>query len=251
MTVSANPLLDFSGLPRFDTVEPAHVEPAIRQLLAESRALIERLTAPNADAATPSWDNFAAPLTDGMERLSRAWGIVGHLHSVLDIPPWREAYNAMLPEVSRFYAELGQNLALFARYKALRASPEYTTLSAARQRILDNEIRDFRLSGAELPEAQKPRFQAIQEELAALGAKFAENLLDATNAFAEYVSDPAELAGLPADAVEIARGFLDQTHALGVQGLELRRRRNMASEADGIQSSFGHGFFPVERITCR
>ena len=205
MTVSANPLLDFSGLPRFDTVEPAHVEPAIRQLLAESRALIERLTAPNADAATPSWDNFAAPLTDGMERLSRAWGIVGHLHSVLDIPPWREAYNAMLPEVSRFYAELGQNLALFARYKALRASPEYATLSAARQRILDNEIRDFRLSGAELPEAQKPRFQAIQEELAALGAKFAENLLDATNAFAEYVSDPAELAGLPADAIEAAR----------------------------------------------
>ena len=205
MTVSANPLLDFSGLPRFDTVEPAHVEPAIRQLLAESRALIERLTAPNADAATPSWDNFAAPLTDGMERLSRAWGIVGHLHSVLDIPPWREAYNAMLPEVSRFYAELGQNLALFARYKALRASPEYATLSAARQRILDNEIRDFRLSGAELPEAQKPRFQAIQEELAALGAKFSENLLDATNAFAEYVSDPAELAGLPADAIEAAR----------------------------------------------
>ena len=205
MTVSANPLLDFSGLPRFDTVEPAHVEPAIRQLLAESRALIERLTAPNADTATPSWDNFAAPLTDGMERLSRAWGIVGHLHSVLDIPPWREAYNAMLPEVSRFYAELGQNLALFARYKALRASPEYATLSAARQRILDNEIRDFRLSGAELPEAQKPRFQAIQEELAALGAKFAENLLDATNAFAEYVSDPAELAGLPADAIEAAR----------------------------------------------
>ena len=194
MTVTPNPLLDFSGLPRFDAVEPAHVEPAIRQLLAESRALIERLTADTAPPA--SWDNFAQPLTDGMERLSRAWGIVGHLHSVLDIPPWREAYNAMLPEVSRFYAELGQNLALFARYKALRESPEYATLSPARQRILDNEIRDFRLSGAELADAQKPRFQAIQEELAALGAKFSENLLDATNAFAEFVTDEAELTGL-------------------------------------------------------
>ena len=200
--MTTNPLLDFSGLPRFDTVAPSDVQPAISQLLAESRALVERLT----DSATsPTWDDFAAPLTDGMERLSRAWGIVGHLHSVLDVPPWREAYNAMLPEVSRFYAELGQNLALFARYKALRESAEYPTLSAARQRILDNEIRDFRLSGAELPEDQKPRFQAIQEELAALGAKFAENLLDATNAFAEYVSDEAELSGLPPDAVEAAR----------------------------------------------
>ena len=202
MTETTNPLLDFRGLPRFDTVEPAHVEPAIRQLLDENRALIERLTS---DPAVPSWDGFSAPLADGMERLSRAWGIVGHLHSVLDTPPWREAYNAMLPEVSRFYAELGQNLALFARYKALRASPEYARLSPARQRILDNEIRDFRLSGAELPAEHKPRFQAIQEELASLAAKFSENLLDATNAFAEIVTNEAELAGLPADAIEAAR----------------------------------------------
>ena len=202
MTETTNPLLDFRGLPRFDTVEPAHVEPAIRQLLDENRALIERLTS---DPAAPSWEGFSAPLADGMERLSRAWGIVGHLHSVLDTPPWREAYNAMLPEVSRFYAELGQNLALFARYKALRASPEYARLSPARQRILDNEIRDFRLSGAELPAEHKPRFQAIQEELASLAAKFSENLLDATNAFAEIVTNEAELAGLPADAIEAAR----------------------------------------------
>ena len=202
MTETTNPLLDFRGLPRFDTVEPAHVEPAIRQLLDENRALIERLTS---DPAVPSWDGFSAPLADGMERLSRAWGIVGHLHSVLDTPPWREAYNALLPEVSRFYAELGQNLALFARYKALRASPEYARLSPARQRILDNEIRDFRLSGAELPAEHKPRFQAIQEELASLAAKFSENLLDATNAFAEIVTNEAELAGLPADAIEAAR----------------------------------------------
>ena len=202
MTETTNPLLDFRGLPRFDTVEPAHVEPAIRQLLDENRALIERLTS---DPAAPTWDGFSAPLADGMERLSRAWGIVGHLHSVLDTPPWREAYNAMLPEVSRFYAELGQNLALFARYKALRASPEYARLSPARQRILDNEIRDFRLSGAELPAEHKPRFQAIQEELASLAAKFSENLLDATNAFAEIVTNEAELAGLPADAIEAAR----------------------------------------------
>ena len=198
----ANPLLDFSGLPRFDRIEPAHVRPAIDALLTESRALVARLTTGTVPA---TWKDFVAPLNDGIERLARAWGIVGHLHSVNDTPDWREAYNALLPEVSRFYAELGQNLALFAQYKALRDSAGYASLSAAQRRIIDNELRDFRLSGAELPEAQKPRFQAIQEEQAALSAKFSENLLDATNAFAEYVSDESELAGLPNDVIQAAR----------------------------------------------
>ncbi len=198
----ANPLLDFSGLPRFDRIEPAHVRPAIDALLTESRALVARLTTGTVPA---TWKDFVAPLNDGIERLARAWGIVGHLHSVNDTPHWREAYNALLPEVSRFYAELGQNLALFAQYKALRDSADYASLSAAQRRIIDNELRDFRLSGAELPEAQKPRFQAIQEEQAALSAKFSENLLDATNAFAEYVNDESELAGLPNDVIQAAR----------------------------------------------
>jgi oligopeptidase A len=202
-----NPLLDFSGLPRFDAVQPEHVTPAIRQLLDENRALIERLIA-GETAAT--WDRFVQPMLDAGERLSRAWGIVGHLHSVNDVPPWREAYNAMLPEVSSFYADLGQNLALFARYKALAAGAEFATLSPARRRIIDNELRDFRLSGAELPEDQKPRFKEIQEELSALSAKFSENLLDATNAHAEWIENEADLAGLPDDAKAAAKAAAEK-----------------------------------------
>jgi len=202
---TTNPLLDFSGLPRFDAVRPEHVTPAIAELLAENRALLARL-----ETAPATWADFAAPFFDGAERLSRAWGVVGHLHAVMDVPDWREAYNANLPEVTRFFAELGQNQHLFAQFKALKASPGYTQLSAAQQRIVEHEIRDFRLSGAELPEADKPRFQAIQEELASLQAKFSENLLDATNAFAEIVTDEAELAGIPADVVEAARAAAEK-----------------------------------------
>ncbi|MBP6710066.1 MAG: M3 family metallopeptidase [Propionivibrio sp.] len=199
---SNNALLDFSGLPRFEAIKPEDVQPAISLLLASNRALVERLTA---DAAPATWNTFAAPLSDEIERLSRAWGIVGHLHSVNDVPEWREAYNGMLPEVSRFFAELGQNLKLFARYKAIRESAEYATLTQAQRKIVDNEIRDFRLSGAELHEDQKPRFQAISEELASLSAKFSENLLDATNAFAQFVTDEGELAGIPDDVRQAAR----------------------------------------------
>ncbi len=209
---ATNPLLDFSDLPRFDLVQPEHVKPAIESLLTAGRELIERLTA----ATTPAtWRDFAGALADGLEPFGRAWGIVGHLHSVNDVPAWREAYNEMLPEVSRFYAELGQNLKLFEKYKALRASSEYATLTREQQKVVANEIRDFRLSGAELPEDQKPRFQAISEELSQLSAKFSENLLDATNAFAEIVTDEAQLAGLPDDAKQAARNAAEKAGVAG------------------------------------
>ncbi|MDR1229235.1 MAG: M3 family metallopeptidase [Azoarcus sp.] len=209
MTANAgiNPLLDFSGLPRFSDIRPEHVAPAIRSLLAEYNGLIERLTA---DPAPPTWNGFIEPMTAIGERFSRAWGIVGHLHAVLDIPPWREAYNTMLPEVSSFYAGLGQNLALFRKYKAFAASPEYAASSPVRRRIVDHEIRDFRLSGAELSETLKPRFKAIQEELSQLAAKFSENLLDATNAHAEWIDSEAGLAGIPADARAAARAAAEK-----------------------------------------
>ncbi|MCB4360619.1 M3 family metallopeptidase [Quatrionicoccus australiensis] len=209
---TANPLLDFSDLPRFDLVQPEHVKPAIESLLTAGRTLIERLTA---DSTPATWADFAGALADGLEDFGRAWGVVGHLHSVNDVPAWREAYNEMLPEVSRFYAELGQNLKLFEKYKALRESAEYATLTVEQKKVVDNEVRDFRLSGAELPEEQKPRFQAIMEELSQLSAKFAENLLDATNAFAEIVTDEALLAGLPEDALAAAKTAAEKAGVAG------------------------------------
>ena len=212
MSDATNPLLDFSGLPRFADILPEHVAPAIRSLLDEYRTLVERLTA---DETAPTWDGFVTPMSETGERLGRAWGVVGHLHSVLDVPPWREAYNAMLPEVSGFYAELGQNLALFRKYKALAAGPEFALLSPVRRRIVDNEIRDFRLSGAELPDEVKPRFRAIQEELSRLAATFSENLLDATNAHTEWITDEAALAGIPEDTRAAARAAAEKDGKTG------------------------------------
>jgi oligopeptidase A len=202
-----NPLLDFAGLPKFDAITPEHVGPAIRELIAENRKLVADLSAAQSQ---PSWDAFMQPLTDAGERLGRAWGIVGHMHSVMDVPEWREAYNALLPEITGYYAELGQNEAIFAKVRQLRESPEYHTLSATRRRIIDNDLRDFRLSGAELPEDKKPRFKEIQEEMSAIAAKFSENLLDATNAHGEWVSEEAGLAGLPPDVVTAARNAAER-----------------------------------------
>jgi oligopeptidase A len=202
-----NPLLDFSGLPRFAAILPEHVVPAVDTLIAENRALIAKLTA---STATPDWADFVNPLEDANERLARAWGIVGHLHGVLDSEALREAYNEALPKITEYWSELAQNTGLFSRFKAIADSPDFGALSNEQRKFLDNELRDFRLGGCELPEAQKQRFKVIQEELAALSAKFSENLLDATNAFALFVDRREDLVGIPEDVIATA---LDAAHA--------------------------------------
>ena len=199
---TTNPLLDFSGLPRFDAIRPQHITPAVDTLLAACRSCIAELeAAPEA----PSWERFVAPLEDVNERLGRAWGVVGHLHGVLDSPELRTAYNENQPKIVQYYTELGQNLALFDKYKALAASAEFAALTAAQRRIIENEIRDFRLSGAELSQEKKARFAAISEELARITTKFSENLLDATNAYTLHITDESQLQGIPQDAIEAAR----------------------------------------------
>jgi oligopeptidase A len=198
--IASNPLLDFSGLPQFARIKPEHVAPAMTELLDEARAAMRR-----AEDAPATWESFVEPLEDANERVGRAWGQVSHLHAVLDTPPLREAYNAALPAVTQYWTELGQNLRLFEKYRALRAAPEFAQLTAARQKVVDNALRDFRLSGAELPAEKKPRFAAIQEELARLEAKFSENVLDATNAWTITLEDESRLKGIPADVLEPAR----------------------------------------------
>jgi oligopeptidase A len=197
-----NPLLDFSGLPRFSEFKPEFVAPAVDQLVGENRALIARLSA---DAAAPTWDNFVAPLADAHERLNRAWGQVGHMNSVMNSPELREAYNGNLPKLTQYYTELGQNPALYAKYRALHVSPAFATLTVAQRAVIEHEVRDFRLGGAELPADKKARFTEIRERLSTLTSRFSDNLLDATDGFAHFVTDAAEVKGIPDDVLEAAR----------------------------------------------
>lgn len=201
-SANTNPLLDFSGLPRFGEIRPEHVTPALDTLLADANRAVD---AASASATPASWADVVEAVERATEPLGRAWGVVGHLNAVADTPELRAAYGENLPRVTEFWSSVGQNLALYEKYKAIAASAEYATLSVERKKILDNALRDFRLSGAELPEDQKPRFAELQEQQAALSKAFSDHVLDATNAYAYVAQDEAELAGLPGDAIEAAR----------------------------------------------
>jgi oligopeptidase A len=197
MNLAANPLLDFSGLPRFDAIGPEHVAPAMDALLAESDAALARVTAPDFPA---DWHAIARELDVATEKLSRAWGVVSHLNSVADTPALRAAYNEALPRVTAFWTRLGSDERLYAKYKAIDPS----TLNAEQRQAHRNALRNFVLGGAELQGAAKQRFAQIQERLAELGQKFSENTLDATEHWT-YDASAEELAGVPPDVLQAAR----------------------------------------------
>jgi len=213
--VKTNPLLDLASLARFDAILPEHVTPAVDELLAECRAAVARATDPATGAA---WATVVEPLDDAIDRLGRAWGAVAHLNAVLDTPRLRTQYNANLPKLTQFWTELAQNEALYGKYKAIAARADFARWSAARRRVIDNELRDFRLGGAELPPAGKERLRAIRERQSQLATRFAENVLDATNAFALLIDDPGRLAGIPADTLQM---FREAAQADGHAGYKL------------------------------
>lgn len=209
-----NTLLHLADEPRFDAVAVADIRPAMQSAMAEARAAIADIKA----QSEVTWANTVEALTDITERVGRIWGVVAHLNAVVDTPELRAVYNELMPEVTVFFTEVGQDIELYERFKAIRASAAYERLDAAQQTKLAHDLRDFVLSGAELPPAQQAEFAALQTEGAQLGAQFSQNVLDATDAFALYFDDAQRLQGLPEDALAM---FAAAAQAEGKSGYKI------------------------------
>ncbi|KWR72320.1 MULTISPECIES: oligopeptidase A [Pseudomonas] len=192
--MSANPLLQSYDLPPFSAIRPEHVKPAIEQILADNRAGIARILAEQ--GANPSWDGLVLAMDELHARLGAAWSPVSHLNAVCNSAELREAYEGCLPLLSAYWTELGQNRELFKAYEALAASPAAANFDVAQKTILEHALRDFRLSGIDLPAEQQKRYAEIQARLSELGSRFSNQLLDATQAWTKHVTDEAALAGL-------------------------------------------------------
>ena len=195
--MSTNPLLSINDLIDFPAIKPEHVVPGMKALIDDAQ---KTLTAVTQDSTPATWDDVISPLEKKTLSLSRAWGAVSHLMSVCDEPELRKAYNEALPIVTQFWIGLSQSN-LSQKYKAIKESSEFKKLSAVRQRIINEELIDFKLAGAFLPEDKKAELKKVKEALAQESQKFSENLLDATNAYGLLVENEKELAGIPADDI--------------------------------------------------
>lgn len=193
MSNSANPLIDYAGLPPFDAIKPEQVRPAVEQLIADGRARIEQVL----QQPSFSWDNLVAALDNEDERLGKAFGPIGHLNGVAQSDALREAYNGCLPLLSEYGTEVGQNEKLFAAYQSLRDGDQWATLTPAQQKDLDNTLRDFRLSGVDLSTEKKQQYMENAKRLSEITSQFSDNVLDATQSWSKHVTDESELDGLP------------------------------------------------------
>lgn len=212
--MSNNPLLSINDLIDFPAIKPEHVVPAMKSLIADAQ---ETLSIVTQDLTPATWDDVITPLEKKTLALSRAWGAVSHLMSVCDELELRKAYNEALPIVTQFWIGLSQS-SLSQKYKAIKESDGFKNLSAVRQRIINEELIDFKLAGAFLPEDRKAELKTVKETLAQESQKFSENLLDATNAYGLLVDDEKELAGIPADDIA---AFKETAQAANQEGYRI------------------------------
>lgn len=203
-----NPLLVTTGLPDFARIEPAHVAPAVRQLLDQTAARLEILE----QQLQPTWEGSLGLLEELDRPFDYAWKPVSHLLSVKNSPELREAYEAALPEIVSFGLRVRQSEPIYRALVALRNSPGWADLSSARQRIVTDRIKDAELAGIALEGAAKERFNAIEQELSQLGTQFSNNVLDVTKAYALDLTSPADAEGWPATLRQLAAQTWNKAH---------------------------------------
>jgi oligopeptidase A len=208
-----NPLISFGrGIATYSEIKPSDIAPAIEFLLEQAQHAVDQAVSPSTPA---KWNDLVEPLEDATESLSRSWGVISHLNSVADTPELRSAYGDIMPKVTAFFSSLGQNLALYQKFKELSQGDDFSTLNLAQKKVIENSLRDFRLGGAELSDIEKPRFSEIQDEQALLGKAFSDHVLDATDRFVHVVQNISDLAGLPEDAIAAAADLAAQKNLQG------------------------------------
>ncbi len=179
---------------RFDIENLEEFPKRLHRLLEDQRATIATIT----QSAPTTYEDVLKPLQDLDEELSLFFTPLSHLNSVMNSEATQKAYEASLPMLSKFHSEIAQNLPLYEKIASLSATDEEA------QKVIANEIRDFKLSGINLNEAKKKRLEAINLELSELSNTFSQNLLNATNAYELLIEKETDIAGMPASDIEAA-----------------------------------------------
>ncbi|MFR0655694.1 oligopeptidase A [Pantoea sp. SIMBA_079] len=197
-----NPLLTPFTLPPFSAIKPEHVVPAVTEVLEECRDTVDRVVT---RGAPYTWESLVQPIAEADDRLSRVFSPVSHLNAVKNNPDLRDAFDKALPLLSEYSTWVGQHEGLYKAYRSLKQSESFAALSPEQQRAIDNSLRDFELSGIGLERDKQRRYGKIMARLSELGSAYSNNVLDATMGWSKLVTDEAELAGVPEDALSAAR----------------------------------------------
>ncbi|PIE46839.1 MAG: oligopeptidase A [Gammaproteobacteria bacterium] len=180
----------------FAQATPEYLSNLIKEELAKVEAHIDKLEqTPNASSSEQALADIKAFYHADIG-LSRAWGVLSHLNSVMSNDDIRHTYHALLPAISSHSTRVGQTKALFNRYQMIKQDEAFfVSLPQARKRAIELALQDFELSGIGLPTDKQAEFAKITSQLSELSAKFSDNILDATQAFALPLTD-SQVSGI-------------------------------------------------------
>ena len=198
----SNPLLQPHRLPPFSSISAQHVLPAVKTLVEQHEGALEQQLGALENV---TWQSLVEPIEERDDRLAQAWSPVSHLNSVMNSEDLRTAYDEAQQVLTAYETRVGQNKSLYQAYEQLQTSEEFSSLSQAQQQVINNAVRDFRLSGVALEGDARTRFGEIRGELSSLTTRFANNVLDATQSWYKQVIDKKDLTGLSEMALSGAR----------------------------------------------
>lgn len=214
-----NPLLIDNSLPQFSKIQIEHIESAIDESLNKCRQAIAVALNSEGDV---SWDSLVVPIQAADDDLNNIWSPISHLNAVVNTDELRKTYTAALEKLTAYGTEVGQNVELYQAYKQLAESEEFSTLNQAQRKAIENELRDFTLSGVSLVEEKKKDFGRIKQRLSELTTAFANNVLDATQAWTKHITDRDDLAGIPDNTLAMFEQMAKQKDLIGyVIGLDV------------------------------
>ncbi len=197
--------------PPFSKIELAHYEPAFEAAIACQRAEIDAIVN---NPAKPTFGNTIAALERSGELLGRIEGVFYNLLSADTSDEMQEIALRVQPKLTELSNDISLNPELFARVKAVYEHPG-CCLKKDDKKLLEDTYKSFARNGAALSDADKELYRQYTSELSALTLQFGQNALAATNAFALNITDPKQVAELPAFVKE---GMAADAKARGEKG---------------------------------
>lgn len=203
-TMVENPILKQEDLPKFASIEPEHVTPAIDDLLEKLDKDFEALESKLSSTSSPDYDDVLPEVERMQFPLGYTWGIASHLNGVKNSDELREAYEASQGKVVQAMTKFSQSKPLYDALAAIEKSwqdnSDDSFVMKQKRRALENALRGMTLGGVGLEGEEKERFNEMKMKLASLATKFSNNVLDETKAFSLTIDDSRKMEGVPGSA---------------------------------------------------
>ena len=173
-------------IPDFGRIKTEHYMPAFIEGMQRQKVEIDDIVN-NPEA--PTFENTILAYEYSGQLLNEVSAVFFNLTSSDNSPEMEAIEEEVTPLLSAHGDDIALNAKLFARIKAVYEQRDSLGLNPEQMRLLDETYKGFVRNGANVPEEQQAHFRKLNEDIANLAMRFAQNVLKATNAYSKELPD--------------------------------------------------------------